>query len=80
MCRDCRRKAVQDQFRRRVVVGRDVGRALDQHAGRQLDAGRFAQRLGAEPVDIERDGRAVGGVRHECDIAPPRWASVSKPW
>jgi hypothetical protein len=48
-------------------VAGHVGRALDPHAGSQLEVWAVAQRLGAEAIHIERHCGAAGGMRDESD-------------
>src|SRR5262249_30308843 len=57
----------QDPLARHIIICGGVGGALPQHAGEKLGRGRRAQRLRAEPVDVQGAGAAVARVRGERD-------------
>ena len=63
-------KAVQVKRTIAIIIGRDVGCALDDGAGQQFDTRRGAQGLGAERIDIQHHRRSVRGVRREGDHLP----------
>src|SRR5262245_56642937 len=50
-----------------VVIEGKIGRPLREDAGGQFDAWGRSNRLGAEAVHIERNGRTVRRVRGEGD-------------